>query len=123
MAVLPLVVLVCDVAIFGIDGERTTWVLLASVTLASLVFSSVLARRDQSRLKEIGLSVPTSPLIALVCPTVYLFVRGSRAWRETATGLRPAWLNLLVIVVVVALITGLPLTIAVVNALNSARAS
>lgn len=123
MAVLPLVALFVDILIFGVSGEETSWTNLGIVTLAALMCSYGLARMDQRRLAELGLLVPTSPLIALFSPTVYLFVRGSRAWRETASGLRAAWLNVLVGLIVFGVVYELPVIIAALNGLASARAT
>jgi hypothetical protein len=123
MAVLPLVALFVDIFFFAVSGEETTWTNLGIVTLATLVASYGLAGRDQRRLTELGLVVTTSPLIALICPIVYLFVRGSRAWRETATGLTAAWLNVLVILVAFGVVYELPVLIAALNGLTAATAT
>jgi hypothetical protein len=120
IAVLPLIALMADIFIFAASGESTSWTNLGAVTVATLAVSYGLARLDQRQLSALGLVVGTSPLIALFVPIAYLFVRGSRAWRETATGLTPAWLNVLAILIVGGIVYELPLGIAIVNGLASA---
>lgn len=106
IAVLPAIALAVDVWIYA-QGQ-ISWTQIIIVGLVFDFGAYALARRDQKRLRELRITIPTSPRLALIAPPIYLFVRGTRAWREAYTGYRPAWLSVLVAVIIMFALAMLP---------------
>jgi hypothetical protein len=119
LAVLPLGAFGIDLTLFSADRQSVSWTTLAIVAIIAQFVGCLLAAYDQRRLQQLGLTQPTSALIAVVCPTLYLLVRGNRAHRETYTGLGPVWLNVAALVAVVIAFLTLPITLSTMDTLNS----
>ena len=101
IALTPLALFGFDIWIATLLGGTTTWRIVLIVAAAGIALTYLCALADQRRLATLGFRLRTSPVIALVCPTVYLFVRGNRAFRESYAGFAPAWVQLATFVVIV----------------------
>jgi hypothetical protein len=108
----PLGLFAFDIWIAALLGGYITWQIVFAVGVVGIVLTYVCALDDQRHLARRGFQTRTSPVLALVSPTAYLFVRGSRAFRESFEGFGPAWIQVAsVIVMVIAVTFMLPLMV------------
>jgi hypothetical protein len=119
IALMPTVEFVLLLALFTADAQTIGLSTIITVAVLGQVVSLLFAAADQRRLSDLGLVRTTSVFLALICPTVYLFVRGNRAHNETYSGFGPAWLNVLTIVAVTVTFFSLPLMLSTLDTLNS----
>jgi hypothetical protein len=101
IALTPIALFAFDIWIAALLGGYITWRIVFAVAAVGIALTYVCALDDQRRLARLGFRGGTSPVIALACPTAYLFVRGSRAFRESYAGFRPAWIQLASFAVIV----------------------
>jgi hypothetical protein len=119
IALLPAIEFCLLLALFSVDAQSVAVVTIVTIAALGQVVAFLFAAGDQRRLAELGLVRRTPAIIALVCPTAYLLIRGNRAHGETYTGLGPAWLNLATLVAVGVTFFASPLTLHTLDTLNS----
>ena len=101
IAFAPIALFALDVWVAAVLGGYITWSIVLSVAALGLASTYLAARDDQRRLASRGYLARTSPLLAVVCPAAYLFVRGNRAFRESYAGFGPAWIHLATLALIV----------------------
>jgi len=108
----PLAFFAFDIWIATLLGGYITWRIVVVVGVVGIAFTFLCALDDQRRLAQRGFQARTSPVLALVSPTAYLFVRGSRVFRESFAGFGPAWIQVASFFVIVAVVSfALPLMV------------
>lgn len=78
--------------------DQLTFAAFAAMTILASIGCFLLARRDEQKMKQRGYPHLASPPLALIAPA-YLAVRGWRKFDRTQTGLKPLWLHLALLVV------------------------